>query len=160
MKDSDPAGTIFMQFMPNGDAVIFDELYERHKQTPVLIKHYWIPKHEKYHPEVWIADTENADAIAQMESAGLPVVGANKDIAVGIEKVRAWLKTADGYVRLYITSNCKNTIKEFNSYSYPEKGGEIPIDKDNHLMDPIRYIFNTMDDIGTDSVAGVTVEAY
>lgn len=155
----DPAGTIFMQFLPNGDAVIFDELYERRKQTPVLIKHYWVPKQDQYHATAWIADTENADAIAQMETAGLPVLGANKDIVNGIEKVRAWLRTADGYVRLYITDNCVNTIAEFNSYRYPDTGGNKPKDKDNHLMDPIRYIFNTLDDID-DAGGSVTVEAF
>lgn len=154
----DPAGTLFMQFLPNGDAVIFDEIYERRKQTPILIKDFLLPKYYKYRPEVWICDPEDPDSIAQMESSGIPTMGANKDIIDGIRKVRAWLKTADGYVRLYVTSNCINTIEEFNSYKYPEKGGEIPIDKNNHLMDPLRYIFNTLDDIGTDGVTGVEVD--
>jgi hypothetical protein len=156
----DPAGTLFIQFLPNGDAVIFDELYERRKQTPVLIKHFWVPLHLKYNPEVWIADTESPDAIAQMESAGLPVLGANKDIVNGIEKVRPWLRTADGYIRLYVTDNCVNTIAEFRSYRYPESGGNKPIDKNNHLMDPLRYIFDTMDDIGSSSGGKVEVDMY
>lgn len=155
----DPAATPFIQFLPNGDAVIFDEIYERRKQTPVLIKYFLRPKYELYRPEIWFVDPENPDAIAQMESAGIPTQGANKDIEIGIEKVRTWLKTADGHVRLYITSNCINTIEEFNSYSYPEKGGNKPLDKNNHLMDGIRYIFNTMDNID-DSGGTVSVEAF
>jgi len=157
----DPAGTVFMQFLPNGDAVIFDELYERRKQTPVLIKNYLQPKHEQYRPEVWIADSENPDAIAQLEDSGVPTMGAVKDIDVGIGHVRRWLRTADGYVRLYICDNCTNTIKEFNSYCYPERGGKNkPVDKNNHLMDPIRYIFNTLDNIGETSGGKVEVECY
>lgn len=152
---SDPAATIFMQFLPNGDAVIFDELYEKNKQTPVLVKEFWLPKQKQYHCEAWIADPENAEAISQMEDKGLPVIGANKELVAGLDRVRSWLKTADGYVRLYITSNCVNTIKEFNAYSYPEGGGDKPKDKDNHLMDCIRYIFNTLDDLGGD----VTISA-
>lgn len=155
----DPAGTMFIQFLPNGDAVIFDEIYERRKQTPVLVKHFWVPKFNQYHPEAWFADTENPDAISQMESAGLPVLPAVKDIVNGIEKVRGWLRTADGYVRLYITDNCVNTIAEFKSYKYPESGGNKPVDKNNHLMDPLRYIFDSMDDI--DSGGGkVEVDCY
>lgn len=155
----DPAGTLFIQFLPNGDAVIFDELYERRKQTPVLLKHYWLPIQDKYHADSWFADTENADAISQMDSAGLPVIGANKDIDSGIRKVRSWLRTADGYVRLYVTSNCVNCISEFKSYKYPESGGNKPIDKNNHLMDPLRYIFNTMDDVDTGG-GGISAECY
>lgn len=156
----DPAGTVFMQFLPNGDAVIFDELYERRKQTPLLIKKYLLPKHIQYKPEVWIADPESPDAMAQLEDEGMPVLGANKNIEIGIEKVRGWLRTADGYVRLYICDNCVNTIAEFNSYTYPEKGGNKPVDKNNHLMDPIRYIFDTIDDIGTSGSGKIEVECY
>lgn len=155
----DPASTVFIQFLPNGDAIIFDELYIRRTQTPVLVKKFWVPKQSQYHAVAWVADTESADAISQMESAGLPVVGATKDIVEGLGKVRAWLRTADGYVRLYVTSNCVNVIAEFNKYSYPEAGGDKPLDKDNHLMDAIRYVFNTMDDIGSD-VAGVECDSY
>jgi len=155
----DPAATAFIQFLPNGDAVMFDEMYERRKQTPVLIKHYLKPKNDLYRPEVWLADPENPDAIAQMETAGFPVQEAVKDIEGGIEKVRSWLRTADGYVRLYITSNCVNAIEEFNSYSYPEKGGNKPLDKNNHLMDCIRYIFDSLNDIG-DSDGTVKCEVY
>ena len=153
----DPAGTIFMQFLPNGDAIIFDELYIRRTQTPVLLHKYWIPKQQRYHCTAWIADTENADAISQMESAGLPVIGANKEIIPGIERVRSWLRTADGYVRLYITDNCVNTIAELNAYSYPESGGDKPIDKNNHLLDGIRYIFNTMDEVGSDNTISADI---
>lgn len=156
---SDPAGTLFIQFLPNGDAIIFDELYERHKQTPVLVKHYWKPKQAQYNCAVWFADTENADAISQMESAGIPVVGANKDIISGVARVRSWFRTADGYVRLYITDNCVNTIAELKSYRYPEQGGDKPVDGNNHLMDPLRYILYTMDSIGEDGEgSGVTAE--
>lgn len=153
----DPAATPFIQFLPNGDAVIFDEIYERRKQTPVLIKHYLKPAQDKYQADVWFADPENPDAIAQLEDAGIPVEGAVKELENGIELVRGWLRTADGYVRLYVTSNCVNTIKEFNSYRYPEKGGNKPVDKDNHLMDGIRYIFSSKDKVGTGS-SSVSIE--
>lgn len=147
---SDPAGTIFLQFLPNGDAVIFDELYERRKQTPVLAKYYWKPKQDKYNCRYWFADTENADAISQMESIGIPVLSADKNISMGISKVRSWFRTADGYIRLYITSNCVNTIAELKSYKYPENGGDRPVDKNNHLMDPLRYILYTLAELDGD----------
>lgn len=154
----DPASTIFLQFLPNGDAVIFDEIYERRKQTPVLAKYYWKPKQDRYQCISWFADTENADAISQMESIGIPVESADKDIVMGIAKVRSWLKTADNYVRLYVTSNCVNTIKEFKSYKYPEKGGDRPVDKDNHLMDALRYVLYTLDQNGGNTDGTVTAD--
>ena len=159
----DPSGTACMQFLPNGDAVIFDELYIRRTQTPVLIEKYWKPLYERYYSESfeWYGDSENPDAISQMNSAGLPVQPAIKRIIKGIEKVRSWIRNADGYSRLYVCDNCKNVLKEFNSYHYPENGGEIPVDKDNHLMDPIRYIFDTKfnDDYSVGGGSEVVVES-
>lgn len=156
----DPAATPFIQFLPNGDAIIFDELYERRKQVPVLIKHYLKPKWDLYKVDTWVVDPENPEAISQMENAGIKTQIASKDIENGIEKVRSWLKTADGHVRLYVTNNCVHTIEEFNSYSYPEKGGNKPIDKNNHLMDGIRYIFNTLDSIGDEKSQVITCELF
>lgn len=156
-----PAATVAVQFLPNGDAVVFDEIYVRRVQTPVLIKNYLLPFQKKYNFNKWFADPENADAISQMESAGLPVEPAVKDLELGIRLIRSWLRTADGYVRLYITDNCVNTIEEFNSYSYPENGGDKPLDKNNHIMDGLRYIFATL--FGDDEEGGessVEVEIY
>ena len=77
---------------------------------------------------------------------------------MGIAKVRSWLKTADNYVRLYVTSNCINTIKEFKSYKYPEKGGDRPVDRDNHLMDALRYVLYTVDQNGGNEDGTVTAD--
>lgn len=160
---NDPSATVFIQFLPNGDAVIFDELYINRTQTPVLLHKYWLPKYYKYKPWAWYCDPENADAISQMESAGIPVYPAIKDIELGIEKVRTWIKNADGYTRLYITSNCINTIQEFKSYRYPDpsdtrNSGNKPLDKNNHAMDALRYVIHSMDNGTDDTATGFEVE--
>lgn len=95
-----------------------------------------------------------------MNSASIPTIGADKELLEGINTVRSWLMTADGYTRIYITSNCKNLIKEFRSYKYPEKGGEVPIDKNNHLMDCLRYILHTRKTGDGNTGGKVSVEMY
>ena len=155
----DPAASPFIQFLPNGDAIIFDEVYERHKQSPVYLRNYYMPKHNLYKPEGCFVDPENADVFSQVEDEGVNALVPNKNILGGLESVRKWLKTSDGHTRLYITSNCVNTIREFKSYRYPQLGGNKPVDRDNHLMDCIRYILHNVDDIGNYS-ENVEVEIW
>lgn len=61
----------------------------------------------------------------------------NKDLFAGINKVKWYLKDAEGTVRLYIFKNCVNLIKEIKSYSWGN--GEVPLKKNDHALDELRY---------------------
>ena len=76
-QDFDEELAYYFTVFANGDAVIFDEIYERRKQT-VLAKHYWKPNKIVTQCINWFADTENADAISQMES----IVSAEPQIKI------------------------------------------------------------------------------
>jgi hypothetical protein len=44
-----------------------------------------------------------------------------------------------------VFSTCKNTIKEFGKYCYPEGGSkEHPLDKNNHTMDALKYVTSSV----------------
>lgn len=64
----------------------------------------------------------------------------------GIEKVRQALKinSQTGKPRLFVSQNCVNTIREFESYHWMEKNTvgiqkDVPEKKDDHCMDALRY---------------------
>ena len=61
----------------------------------------------------------------------------NKDILSGISKVKSFLKDINGNTKLYIFSNCKNLIREIKTYRW--SGGDLPIKKDDHALDELRY---------------------
>ncbi len=65
----------------------------------------------------------------------------NKDLFSGINRVKAYLKNADGQTRLYIFSCCTHLIKEFKSYWWGE--GERPKKCDDHAMDELRYYISS-----------------
>lgn len=89
--------------------------------------------------------------------------GVQNDIAAGLVRMKEYLKFdphhpnpfrfnehgnhVPGAPRLFITQNCKYTIKEFELYRWPkEKTGaldqhsyEVPRKKDDHAMDALRY---------------------
>lgn len=88
--------------------------------------------------------------------AGLHLVEQRSRVMSGIARVRELLQPRDGRKhptqrhataapKLYITSNCHATIREFQAYRFPPvkdetSSPEKPLDKDNHLMDAIRAV--------------------
>lgn len=61
----------------------------------------------------------------------------NKDMFAGISTVKRWLKDAEGKTKIFIFKNCVNLIKELKSYWWGD--GDLPIKKDDHALDELRY---------------------
>lgn len=83
-----------------------------------------------------VSDIDNR-LIADMKSKGLNVVGAKKP------NVADNLRAMVGY-KIIVTKESFNLKKELSNYIYNDKRSGIPIDKWNHLIDPIRYAFNRL----------------
>ncbi len=65
----------------------------------------------------------------------------DKDMFAGISTVKSYLKTADGSTRLFIFKNCVNLIREVKNYWWGD--GDLPIKKDDHALDELRYYLMT-----------------
>ena len=61
----------------------------------------------------------------------------NKDLFSGIQRVRSYIKNANGKRKLFIFKNCVNLIRELKGYYWGE--GDNPIKKDDHCLDELRY---------------------
>lgn len=61
----------------------------------------------------------------------------NKDLYTGINRVKSYLRNANGQARLFIFKNCINLIKEIKSYFWGKN--DIPTKKDDHALDELRY---------------------
>lgn len=116
--------------------------------------------------EATIADHDAEDR-ATLEAEGITTIPAWKSIEQGLEAVqRRLLKQDDGRPRLFIMRDvlCETDVKlleqsfpcctqnEFDGYVYPlnQEGKplkELPIDKDNHGMDAMRYAVAYADNI-------------
>lgn len=93
-----------------------------------------------------LADPQSAQLISELRLAhGLGQVqpADKQEIMVGIERLQALFNEG----RLKIFSTCKNVIEELSVYCFaapdPDKvQKDLPIDKNNHAMDALRYAFN------------------
>lgn len=61
----------------------------------------------------------------------------NKDLYSGINRVKSYLKNANGVSKLFIFKNCPNMIREIKGYFWGNN--DSPIKKDDHAMDELRY---------------------
>ena len=61
----------------------------------------------------------------------------NKDLFVGISKVKSYLKDANGTPHLFIFKNCVNLIREIKGYFWGNN--DAPIKRDDPALDELRY---------------------
>ena len=61
----------------------------------------------------------------------------DKGLYTGVNRVKALLKPLSGPPRLYIFSSCVNMIREIKGYFWGS--GDVPIKRDDHAMDELRY---------------------
>lgn len=61
----------------------------------------------------------------------------NKDLFSGINKVKSYLRNAEGKSKLFIFKNCENLIREIKGYFWGN--GDRPTKKDDHSLDELRY---------------------
>lgn len=61
----------------------------------------------------------------------------NKDLFTGINRVKAYLKNAEGKSRLFIFKNCVNMIREIKGYFWGTN--DRPMKNEDHALDELRY---------------------
>lgn len=61
----------------------------------------------------------------------------NKDLFTGISRVRSYIKNSEGKSKLFIFKTCVNLIREIKNYRWGD--GDVPIKKDDHSLDELRY---------------------
>jgi PBSX family phage terminase large subunit len=79
----------------------------------------------------------------ELKKRGMHVMHANNDVENGIQMMTTEMKKGN----LYVLDECKNTIRELQSYVWDpkaaEKGYDQPLKKDDHACDALRYVMAT-----------------
>ena len=96
---------------------------------------------EKMKQAIVIIDPSAASFKAELRKRGINHRDANNDVLNGIRLTQSLL----GNEIIKFSPLCKNTIKEFKSYSWDEKANEDkPIKEGDHAMDAVRYFCYTV----------------
>lgn len=95
-------------------------------------------------PKAIIIDPSAASFIAELRKRGYRIKKAKNDVIDGIRFVASLLNKE----MIAFSSDCKNTILEFNSYIWDVKasgkGEDKPIKQHDHAMDAVRYFCYTV----------------
>ena len=117
---------------------IFGELYETGLTNDMLASKTL----EMINKDSVICDSAEPKSIAELQKYGVRAVPAKKgkdSVSYGIQ----WLKQQ----RIVIDTSCVNTKNEMEQYKWREdKNGNAlpePVDKNNHLIDALRYAYET-----------------
>jgi len=147
---TNPFVCLWLAKNPDDDWIVYREYYQAQTGIQEHIRNVKIlSRSERYVDN--IADPENAEDRAEMRKAGIKTRAAKKDIARGIELVQSKLKVKEnGKPSLVIFKTCRNTCREIPTYHYPKGSNtkdpkDIPVQKNDHTIDALRYCLNTVD---------------
>ena len=143
---SDPNAVSFFGIDRDGVIHIFDEIYAPELRTSELAELIKQKSAHRYFISTY-ADSAGKQSIIDLNQYGVYCIPVKKNtgegnsnwIIAGINQIKQLLKDR----KILIHPRCKGTIKEFMSYSWrKDRLGEslnLPEDKNNHLLDEIRY---------------------
>jgi len=149
----DPFAAVFVVIDQNDNWYIYDEIYLPDLPVDKIASVLHTKMGEEYFTRI-IGDSAGATEIASLKSKALgeqrvwvtPAKKGKDSIRGGIRQVKTklYVREATGKPKLFVGRNCKATIKEFQSYKrLRDAWGEVsetPEDKNNHLMDALRYL--------------------
>ena len=155
--DRNPHGVVFMALTPENVWIVFDELLEQCMLAELVAKirlrlgHRWPPNLAIIDTSASTPQSIAGRSVAEelTQKYGLYVIPAHKDIQAGRLKVAQLLDPGPGLLpKLYVTQNCRNTIREFRHYIWDDwarfkdkqNPKERPLKKDDHLLDALRYV--------------------
>jgi len=146
---TNPLAAVFVLVDKDDNWWVYDEVYATELVTEQAVNIIQTKMGNNRFSTI-LGDSAAAQEISNFNNAGLPVkpcVKSKDSIISGIRQINDRLKTLEGTgkPKLFISSNCKNLIFEFESYHYPEEkedrnAPEIPIKENDHALDALRYL--------------------
>jgi PBSX family phage terminase large subunit len=118
-----------------GDRIhIEHEVYERGLSSDAITDTA-VVAYQRSGAAMLVIDPSAAGLIASLVARSIPARKADNDVKVGISRVTSVIPD------LTIDPSCENTIREFESYRYPDRGQsqDVPVKEHDHAMDAFRY---------------------
>ncbi len=145
---TDPTAAVLVKVDYAGNWWVYDEVYKTDMDLDQLVYVLRDKMGDVYFPRI-IGDGAARFQIDSLKKRRFRITGSKKgadSIANGIKEVKALMSIREGTgepkIRFHV--NCKNTIRELQSYSWlKDSTGQVtnvPEDKNNHSMDALRYL--------------------
>jgi phage terminase large subunit-like protein len=142
---TDPAAAFVLGYK-EGVWWVIDGIYES-RLEPNDFAQYISQLGETYKVSRWYADSARPDAIADLNSRGLPVLPVVKPKIE--DRIREMAMFTDNH-RFKVSHRCPDVRNELQTYQYPDPSRlerdkqRNPIDRNNHALDSIGYAIWSM----------------
>ena len=131
----DPDGLIKLAIDKDKKYIYADEkIYQSGNSTDTL---YQLIRSAGVNNELIVADSAGLRIIGDLDKKGLNIESCVKN------KIIDDVKAIKDYT-IIVTETSFNLVKELNTWVWLDKKGEVPLDDNNHLIDPLRYGFNKL----------------
>jgi phage terminase large subunit len=151
----DPFAAVFVAIDKDDNWYIYDEIYLPDLPVDKIASVLHLKMGDRHFSRI-IGDSAGATEIASLKSKALgdqrvyvtPSKKGKDSIRGGIRQVKTklYVRESTGKPKLFVGRNCKATTREFQSYKrLRDAWGEVsetPEDKNNHIMDALRYLVN------------------
>jgi phage terminase large subunit len=151
----DPFACVFVRIDYDNNWYVYDEIYQPDLPVDKIARIV----HEKMGDEHFtrmIGDSAGATEMASLRSKALgsdrlwvtPSKKGKDSIRGGIRQLKThlYVREGSGKPKLFVSSNCRALIREFQTYKYMRDAwGELTDrveDRNNHLLDALRYLVN------------------
>lgn len=138
---TDPTAIVKIGIRSANERIVGQELFYETGYNSLLLPDLFPKLGIRKGVDIVVADSANMEAIDILAWSGYKMIAAKKDPG----SVKAGIETINKY-GLDITCDSTNFIKERKNYVYRKTGNRhdknIPIDANNHCIDPTRYTVN------------------
>ena len=150
----DPFAAVFVAIDKDDNWYVYDEIYLPDLPVDKIASVLHSKMGDQYFTRI-IGDSAGSTEIASLKSKAMgdnrvwvtPAKKGKDSIRAGIRlvKTQLYVRESTGKPKLFVGSNCKALTREFQSYKRLRDAwgepSETPEDRNNHLMDAIRYLF-------------------
>lgn len=116
---------------------VLNEFYQSDLTTSIIAEEV-LRFNKLYNFNPVFADPSGLNAILEFRRRGIEVTQANNNVSEGIKFVKSLFHEN----RLFISSSCKNLIRELENYKYRVSKGsvqELPVKSEDDCVDSLRY---------------------
>lgn len=151
----DPFACVFVLIDDNNNWYVYDEIYQPDLPVDKIAAIVHSKMGDNYFTRM-IGDSAGATEMASLRSKALgsnrlwvtPSKKGKDSIRGGIRQLKTllYVREGSGKPKLFVSSNCRALIREFQTYKYMRDAwGELTDrveDRNNHLLDALRYLAN------------------
>ena len=155
---NNPTAWLFHSVSPSGIVITWDEVYDRELTVPEWAArlHEINKQSGRRVPDIYVGDPAIKQRSAHKGTSiqtdyavkGIPIVLANNDVLIGVNKMNDYLKSA----KWFVTGNCVNLIKQLQRGRWKTWATQKMRDQNNpqeqlhkyndHATDSARYFFS------------------